>query len=327
MNPFHVALSIPTAPVEAAPADTSPVARSGFGSSGYGSTVTFRDGVATYSDNAPTSMNTADLGNGHVGILGSATSAMGSPIAASAITPTSLVMCDGMQTTAANAERLGYLVKNAATGLYEPGPAARMSEKAEAEKARIMAGEPAEKAPTVGPEQLDANSEAAYQHFTQSTESATQSFALHEWTTTGDISSRTIGDLARQAGTDPATMSRQIDTMRGAFMTQAHAAIRQAGVTPETFTEWANTDAGFKVTGAAIREHIATRSTKPYAGAVARYLESLAAHNPAAAMGLRFEGGVTASLSGKTVLLNIPGLGQVPFAVAMRQGLAKVAPR
>lgn len=318
-------LSIPTGPAEAP--SNGPALSHVQTNSGYGSTVTFRDGVATVTSNEPTSVNVADIGNGHTGILGTARSAGGSPIAGSAITATSLVDCDGMQTTAANAERMGYLVKNPATGLYMPGPEARASEEAAAEKARVMKGEPnkaPEKAPQAAPEAFDAATEASFNHLQTSTDAGSRMAAMMQITSTGIVEDRTLNALASQMRVEPSEVAGRLDQMRSAMSVQATEAVRKMGADPEDVFRWANANAR-KALGDAVMTQMTMRTTAGYRDVFNAYLADLPNHAPGVIMATKFEGGVTAQKIGKAVVLNIPGLGQVGFAQAMKQGLVKIA--
>lgn len=77
-----------------------------------------RDGEVIEERRGYASTTSTDVRGPATGVLATATSQWGSPQAASAVKPESLVTVDGMTTTAEVAERMGFLVRDPSTGIY-----------------------------------------------------------------------------------------------------------------------------------------------------------------------------------------------------------------
>ena len=74
----------------------------------------------------------------------------------------------------------------------------------------------------------------------------------------------------------------------------------------------------------AMRSHAMNRTPAAYEPIYRQYVASIAEADPEAVLSAQFGSGITATKVNGTVVLNIPGIGQVPYGVAVKQGFISV---
>lgn len=133
----------------------------------------------------------------------------------------------------------------------------------------------------------------------------TQVTIAREVSTTGDISERSMMELAAQTGMSPELASSIAGRMRQAFTEQADDAVSAFGVEPSDVWAWANAERPDDVQRA-IQQQIRSRSAEGYRALAKNYLENLADLDPELLLGSRFGAGVSVRREGKQLVVDTP---------------------
>lgn len=272
------------------------------------------DGTVTTS--RPQSVNTADFTTGASGILAKARTAQGSP-SMGGIKPTDIISIDGFELTVASAEQLGMVGRDA-NGEYvelQGGVKAAQDE-----------ATPKEEAPVDDTEGFaDPKAEAALTELALSVAPNHHVAAIQDVLKTGEISELTINRAASEAGREPSAVAQQASNVMEHFRTQAVTAVQSWGSDdPMEFFNWAH-QAKPNQFKEAMQAHAMERSTKGYQPLYQEYVASLAERDPEFVMAAEFGGGITARKDGKTVVLKVPGVGEMTLRQALKAKLVKVS--
>lgn len=287
---------------------------------GYrGATVNAQPGAVSVTENGttvnrPQSFNAGDVRTGGSGILAKARTAQGAP--SMSISPTDIITVDGgFEMSVAQAEQMGMVTRDA-SGRYvevEGGVEAAKAEPqmdAHVDDAQAFADPQAEATLT----EL-ANSVAPNHHVA----------AIQDVLKSGEISELTISRAASEAGQEPSEMAAKANEVVESFRTQALADVQSWGSDdPMEFFQWAHQEKpnAFRE---AMQAHAMERTTKAYQPLYQEYVASIAERDPDFVMASEFGGGITARKDGKTVVLNVPGRGEMTLRQALKVGAVKVS--
>ncbi|ANY77002.1 hypothetical protein BB934_01195 [Microvirga ossetica] len=276
-----------------------------------GGTVSYSGGEAT-NLSAYNSLNLADT-DPSGGLQ--ARTATGSPRYGT-LQPTDIIQIAGTETTVANAEALG-LVERDQHGRYIATPDG---------PSRALANEPQEEAPQEdqGEALSDATVEADLAALVQASTASTQFAILGQLVSDGEVNPNTMSRVSSELGIHPQEAEARLGKVIEGFKAQAVSTFHQAGIEdPEGFISWAqhNRPDDFK---AAMHSHGVERTTKAYQPLVSEYLATIADRDPEAVLEAQLGSGITATKQGNTVILTIPGVGQVDFKTAVRERLITV---
>ena len=305
--------------------------------------TTIIEGVATETTTPTvTSGNTADLRGTdpvNAGVISTARSPSGRALAGHEITATSVVMLpEGIETTAQNAARMGYIRVNPASGLYEngggnagatQGPPQTELEKDRAELQRHIDAkrEAEEKAATTEvpvAEPFDNATEALLSETIAGLGNQSAQAAVHSIINTGELSEGLTAAIAGQLGIEGAQATERATQIMGAFKAQADAAV---GVdSAEAIWAWARDNRASALKEAMVR-HANEGTTGRYAAIAQDYFASLADTEEGRADILASKDATAWQIfaeprSGKLFITH-PKAGRLEWKVAVREGLIK----
>ena len=237
------------------------------------------------------------------------------------------VKIGGMDVTVEVAERLGYLTRDARTGIYAnvsegqireaSGEAAAARQQAAAEAARVKAVEAANAARL--PNEV---AETAAREITESVSPGTATRVLLDIFDTGNIRSTNLSMAATEAGIAPSDMGAKIGAAMKGFEDQARAFATERGVDLEQFSQWARTHHAGDLKDAMVR-HVQGRDVKSYANLFDRYMTNLDKIDPQSILNAKFPTtGMSAyKAADGNVVLRMPGYGEMSWTAAYKAGL------
>ena len=272
-------------------------------------------GEVTLNAEAPRQNMSPDLSNArNDNILATARRPTGAPVVGD-LRPTDYVRHGGMDLTVREAVRFGLLEAVPGGGYRQVS--AEQTPVAQKEEVKI------DKGYVEGNEAFDApEAEEAFATLVGSVDPGVQYATLNDLTTTGEVSSATLSRIASQMGIVPEQAGAMIDTVVGAMQRQADAAISAAGVAdPQEVYRWAKA-AHPKALAAAMHAQAAGRSTAAYAKLAREFLGTKANAdvrsfvNSPRGQALQARKGHNG-----TTVVNVPGIGEVRYEVALKMGL------
>lgn len=157
------------------------------------------------------------------------------------------------------------------------------------------------------------------------THAGAQLRAMTEIISKGEVSADTLRAMADTAGVSPQRLQTDLAQVQDAFAGQAAKFVMGSGVTnPEAFFDWAEQHhrGEFKD---AMNQHVMDRNPKTYAKLVGKYLASGDSSIPDDVMEATSSSGVSVRKVDGQVVLDLPGIGTMSYAAAVRQGLVKVS--
>lgn len=258
------------------------------------------------------SANQADGVNGAEGILGTARSSFGGPIAVADLKPSDRLTINGMEVSVEVAEKTSLITKDKDGHYVEAA-----KEVAPAEKAALPEGE--------GPQGLDETAEALWNGAVKDVSATTQMSTIMQAINTGDLSGATLEHFASELGVTPdAAHARAVRIVEG-FQSQADAALTKLGaVDVSEVYEWARQNKPGELK-AAMQQHALGRTTSQYAPLYQSFVESMADHSPAAIAGAsEVNGGSIYQRDGKTIV-KIDGQPEMEWRTAVRLNLVKIS--
>lgn len=122
-----------------------------------------------------------------------------------------------------------------------------------------------------------------YSNLVDTTGGVEQMAAIQQVVETGAIDARTLGTLATQLSCEPGQLQERIAPIMQAFEDQARAAMSEGGLDSNDVIAWAQQNRADKL-NLAMNRQATQRQTAGYAALRQDYLESLAEHNPSAAL-------------------------------------------
>lgn len=282
-------------------------------------TINAQPGAMSVTENGittqrPQSVTANDFTTGSSGILSRARTAQGAP-SLNGIQATDIITVDGFELTVAQAEQLGMVGRNA-NGQY-----VEVQGGVEAAKA-----EPKQDAPVDDDAQAftDPQAEAALVELANSVAPAHHVAAIQDVLKTGEISELTISRAASEAGQEPSAVAEKANNVVESFRTQAITAVQSWGSDdPEAFFQWAHQEKP-NTLREAMQNQGMNRSVAGYQSLYSEYVASFAERDPDFIMQTEFGSGVTARKDGKTVVLNIPGRGEMTWRAAIKAGFIRV---
>ncbi|WP_404292409.1 hypothetical protein ACD578_08935 [Microvirga sp. RSM25] len=275
-----------------------------------GGAVSYSRGEAA-TINTVSSLNTGDMD--HSGGL-QARTPTGSPRQGT-LQPNDILQIAGMEVTVAIAESQGLIEKDV-SGRYVLVPD---------RPSQILAeNTPQESLEDQGEALSDAAVEADFAALVQASTASTQFAILGQVVNEGEVNPNTMHRVSSELGIHPQEAEARLGKVMEGFKAQAISTFHQAGIEdPDGFVAWAqhNHPGDFK---AAMHSHGVERSTKAYQPLTQEYLSTIADRDPEAILEAQLGQGITATKQGNTVILTIPGVGQVDYKTAVREGLISV---
>jgi len=253
-------------------------------------------------------------------VIGSAVTPFGSPVAPSQIGPDTLVRVGGMQTSAAVAEQLGYLVRNPNTGMYTAPTAAPAAPQ---QAAQQQAPQTTQQQAQVVP--MDKQTQALVDNLNRDLSSSSSTRALREVVQTGEVSHNTLVNIASELGMEPGQAAELMERVHSGYTAQAAAVISKAtGMDPSAVHDWAMANAPREMQQA-MQAHVQMGDTSAYVALANRYAQSLADTDPDAVLNAEFGSGITAQRHPDgNILLNIPRYGQMTYKQAVKMNLIRI---
>lgn len=260
--------------------------------------------------------NAGDFTTGASGILAKARTAQGAP-SMGGIKPTDIISVDGFELTVAMAEQHGMATRDA-NGRYVE---VQGGVKAAHEQATQADDAPVDDAQAFA----DPKAEAALGELAMSVAPNHHIAAIQDVIQTGAISQATLNRAASEAGREPSAMAKEANNVMEHFRTQAVTAVQGWGSDdPMEFFEWAQQEKP-RAFREAMQAHGMERSTKGYQPLYQEFVASIAERDPDYVMASEFGGGITARKDGKTVILNVPNVGEMTLRQALKAGVVKVS--
>jgi len=249
----------------------------------------------------------------------------GRPISAHEAGPRDIVTVFGSQTTVANAIHMGILQRHPATGaLVETG-------KTKEQLLGIREGATPAASPASNggdkPHRAPALSRAAEQFrdvLRGSVPGTELAGAYASYIEQGKLTDLTVNRIASHLMITPEQAAENLSLYAEALDDQRARALSSFGVTDiEGFEAWAK-QAKPGMFKQARTEQITQGSVSGYRTLAQIYFENLDTIDTERVMSADFGSGITPRLSGGKVILNIPGVGQVPYRTAVSRGIVKV---
>lgn len=173
----------------------------------------------------------------------------------------------------------------------------------------------------------DARMENLTQAIVDSTDDALRRRAVTEVVESGEFSDHTIKSVATIMGMNEASAAQAVQSIQAAYTHQLSEGLSKAGLSDEVtqadfhawLTETKPQDAK------AARRALAEKSTaRGYIKHVSDYVAALGTRSPEVAVEVAQASGVSARVHQGDALVTIPGVGEVPWFVALKQGFVSV---
>ena len=175
-----------------------------------------------------------------------------------------------------------------------------------------------------GNEALEPDAEEALAALVSGVDTGLQYATLNDLTSTGDVSQATLNRIAAQLGTVPEHAGALVGKVVAGMQRQADAAVYAAGVAdPQAMYTWAKAVKS-KELAAAMTAQAAGRSTAAYAK-LAREFLGVKAGGDTKAFIQSPRGQALQARKGHngTVVVTVPGVGEVRYEVALKMGLIR----
>lgn len=261
----------------------------------------------------------------------------GSPVISRSIRPTDTIEIGGMRTTVAVAERMGLvqrqLVDHGAYGISSTFVATPEGNASMAPNAQPKGGIPladggtAEEA-AASDFRADDNTEAMLADLNSKVDASTMFAALNSVLRDGEVDARVISRMSQQTGIDPAILLDQVTTVQGGMYDAVTNKLATLGVHDEdVFSDFINSSGEYqqRLTDA-VRSLMTSNSTKGFEDLAADYTASLYRLDPEAVTNALDASGVTYTKGhGGSLLLALPGVGQLTYEQAVKGGFVKVS--
>ena len=274
--------------------------------------------------------------NAERGVVKSARTKMGSPVAGAAVTDNCLVtLRSGQVCDVSLALRLGKLVRHGDGSLTEPGHApATQQQQPQAPQQADAKDDPK------SPDKTDTKTDDApeYDLFDEAGEALVGEIATGVANTDVeaaigsvaqglDVSDTVVGRIASQRHLEPAQVQEQIGEVRELFEMQAQDKVRESGLDPDMLFEWGYRERP-KLMEAAIRQHLHSRSTRAYETVMDAYIEDLPNIDPNLALNANFGGAATARKGPRgEILITLPNGLETSWKAAVKAGYIKLGHR
>jgi hypothetical protein len=304
---FHnnAPLSIPTSEPIASPAHASEAANN----PGLVKTAAYGGSVSTQS--------ALDV-EGVQGTLATLRNPMGQRVDPFDARPTDRVNIRGSETTVAVALKMGALTRDPRTGALIEG---QLREAAQATPAAT-----ADQPNATLQADLGGRAEKIRDAFLGNAPRSTVASAFKDVLNTGEINPTTINALASAMGITPEKAKGQLTELGGAMVTQRTKALGKMGIVGgemETFLDWVDQqrpDLRYE----AEAKQLTKGDLSGYQKLADAYWENLGEIDPDRVLTAEYGSGIKARKSGNTVVLQIPGRGEVSYRTAVRQGIVRV---
>ncbi|MFD2677660.1 hypothetical protein [Camelimonas lactis] len=276
-------------------------------------------GVASYHGEQP---NPADTG-----VLQTLRTTSGAPANPFTATDKHLVEVNGMQTPVATAIRMGYIARHPATGaLMETGKL--QAESHHSPVASPNAQQPHQQAAQGEDITMDTPMSRGVTNMNDIMFSQVPSGlmvrAVLENTERGHVAENTVNSIASSLQITPEEAAELLRTVGQGREDQRSRALSKLGIDDvqefDDFIRSKHPDLLRKAQTA----HFLSGDLTPYKALARTYYENLDKIAPERIMSAKFGNGITASLSGDTIVLNVPGKGQMSYAGAVRAGIIRV---
>jgi hypothetical protein len=255
-------------------------------------------------------------------VLATGRSQTGNPRHMSELTPTDLVTINGTPLEVRSALRLGYL--DGGPGNYrDTGLAAKEAGRSGAQEAPKAEAKP----DYTGNETAfdDHRAENLLGSIVGGTHAGAQIRAMVDVIGKGEVSADTIRAMADTTGVSPQQLQADLAQVQDAFAGQAVKALRAGGVTDaDAFVAWAEQHHRGEFRDA-MSQHVMDRNPKAYAKLVGKYLASGDGSIPDDIMEATSSSGVRVRKVDGQVVLDLPGIGTMSYAAAVRQGVVRLS--
>lgn len=230
--------------------------------------------------------------------------------------PKDIVVVEGMETSVAVAEHLGY-IRRIGDGLYEDirkGDRQGQSGEGQPSQTQVQKAEADASAPVGLPKETARTHEA----LTAVVDEGMQGRAIRDIIQSGDIEESTLIRAASELGMDLGEFTGQVAPLVDAMRTKAGEILTASGIPDlDHFVEWASTQQSRQYKDACLSFGM-RRDASGLKGLAQSYISDLHRINPGAILDAEFGGGITARQVNGRVVLSIPGRGEVDYAVAVR---------
>lgn len=233
-----------------------------------------------------------------------------------------IVTINGEPITVKVAHRLGYLA----------GPEGNFRDTGLAAKEAAGGGAAAAPKSDVKPDYTgnetafdDHRAENLFETIVHGTPEGGQIRAMTDIIANGEVSLDTIRAMAGASGVSPQQLQADLAKVQDAFAGQAAKAFQAAGVPdPDAFVAWAEQHHRGEFRDA-MSQHVMDRNPKAYAKLVGKYLASGDGSIPDDIMEATSSSGVRVRKVDGQVVLDLPGIGTMSYAAAVRQGVVRLS--
>lgn len=250
----------------------------------------------------------------------------GSPVLNRAYTGNDTVEVNGQRMSLNMAATLGLVSRDAAGGFSFSGEAG--SDRAQPQ------GQP-QGQPNGNPEgehqaetfRASDDAETAIAALTQATMPGAQIAALNSVVETGEVDPRVIERLAQQSGQEPAKMAQQVQQVYDGFHGAISSRLEGAGVHDlELFDEFVGGDQRhYRDMQKAVRDLMMHNDASGFDRLANSYREALDQIDPEAVMEALDAAGIRHQRHGSSIVMTLPGHGEVSYRAALKAGLIKVS--
>jgi len=217
------------------------------------------------------------------------------------------------EVTLASARALGWY-SPATSAQPQPANGARNEPFNEGQEQSKEATDPALQFDLLADEAVDRE----YSALVDTTYGMEQTQAIAQIVENGEMDQRTLGNLASQLRCEPDQLAARVAPIMSAFKEQALAVMSEGGLDGNAVVAWAQQNKP-EALKQAMNRQATMRQAGGYADLRREYVETLAEHSPQLALSANLGPGITSRLDPKHgVLVNIPGIGEMKWASAIR---------
>jgi len=251
------------------------------------------------------------------GILSTARSTFGRPVAGTDVRPNSIVKVGGMETSVAAAVAAGLLQRNGDGSYSETGDGSQVSSQAPQEPQQPQEQQQQDPAATKV-EDLPQQLHEYAQDFCSRVDNVTVTSAVNALINGGDLSDNLVGQIAGQMQLEPGEVRGRTDQIRAAYTEQAY---KMVGEHAQAIFDYANAHEP-RALQAATQKHVTQEDPRAYDEVVRSFWLNLDRYAPAAILSANNAKDVGARReSNGSITVELKGYPRMSWQAAVRAGL------
>ncbi|SCX87413.1 hypothetical protein [Paracoccus tibetensis] len=281
--------------------------------------------IGTLTHDGGGEVRSSDFARG-AGIERSILSPTGSPVMNRSYQPSDTVEVGGQRMALSMAANLGFVRMDGQGGYSFSGNGDEARASGAADEGQPQGQQ--DDAPASDTFRASDEAETALTSLTQTLPHDAQMAALNVMVETGDISQEMVTRMAERSGQDPAALAQQIEQTRAGFYDAVMSRMGGLGVhDDELFGQFVEGDPALtRQMQQAVRDMMVQNDASGFDGLAQKFTAALDRIDPDAVMDALDASGIKHRRGdGGTILMTLPGTGEVSYREAVRMGLVKVS--